>query len=77
MVGVSCHIIQRGNNRQPCFFAEQNYQFYLECLNDACKKYKVALHAYVLMTNHVHLLMTPERADGICRAHFLPTPLTH
>ena len=65
MAGVSCHVIQRGNNRQSCFFAEQDYQFYLECLNDACKKYKVALHAYVLMTNHVHLLMTPERADGI------------
>jgi len=65
LAGMPCHIIQRGNNRQACFFAEQDYQFYLECLKDACKKYKVALHAYVLMTNHVHLLMTPERADGI------------
>jgi len=67
MAGVPCHIIQRGNNRQACFFSEQDYQFYLECLSDACDRYNVSLHAYVLMTNHVHLLMTPNKADGISR----------
>jgi putative transposase len=67
MADVPCHIIQRGNNRQACFFAEQDYQFYLECLTDACERYHVDLHAYVLMTNHVHLLMTPDKADGISR----------
>jgi len=65
--GVPCHVIQRGNDRQPCFYSEEDYVFYLECLYDACKRYKVNLHAYVLMTNHVHLLVTPRVADGISR----------
>lgn len=59
------HIIQRGNNRDTCFYAEQDYQFYLNCLSDACQRYRVAVHAYVLMTNHVHLLLTPQTAEGI------------
>ena len=65
LAGVPCHVIQRGNNREACFFAEQDYLFYLDCLEDACHCYDVALHAYVLMTNHVHLLMTPINASGI------------
>lgn len=65
--GMPCHVIQRGNNRDACFYAEQDYQFYLECLLDACRRYHVAVHAYVLMTNHVHLLMTPEDSEGISR----------
>jgi putative transposase len=56
---VPCHVISRGNNRNVCFFADDDYLFYLECLNDACLKHNVLVHAYVLMTNHVHLLMTP------------------
>lgn len=67
MAGVPCHVIQRGNNRQVCFFTEEDYEFYLDCLKDACKRYKVALHAYVLMTNHAHLLMTPDTAEGISK----------
>ena len=63
--GVPCHVIQRGNNRDATFFAEQDYQFYLECLYDAAKKYHVKIHAYVLMTNHVHLLMTPKLKESI------------
>ena len=63
--GVPCHVIQRGNNREATFFAEQDYQFYLECLNDATRKYHVNIHAYVLMTNHVHLLMTPDAKESI------------
>jgi putative transposase len=62
---IPCHVISRGNNRQACFFENDDYCFYLECLRDACARYRVALHAYVLMTNHVHLLMTPERKEGI------------
>ena len=65
--GVPCHIIQRGNNREACFFAEQDYHFYLDCLRDACERYRVSVHAYVLMTNHVHALMTPNTKDGISR----------
>jgi len=67
VAGVPCHIITRGNNRQACFFSEEDYEFYLECLRDACSRYKVSLHAYVLMTNHVHLLTTPNTADGVSR----------
>ncbi len=59
------HVIQRGNNRDATFYAEQDYQFYLDCLYDACSRYKVSVHAYVLMTNHVHLLMTPATGDSI------------
>jgi putative transposase len=62
---VPCHVIQRGNNREACFYADQDYQFYLECLSDACHRYRVQVYAYVLMTNHVHLLMTPSRQDSI------------
>lgn len=64
LAGIPLHIIQRGNNRTACFFADEDYQFYLEHLKQACKKHKVSLHAYVLMTNHVHLLLTPETSDG-------------
>lgn len=63
--GVPCHVIQRGNNRAVCFYEPENYLFYLECLALSCKKYHVDIHAYVLMTNHVHLLMTPSDEHGI------------
>jgi len=62
---VPCHVIQRGNNREPCFFAEADYTYYLECLADACHRYDCSVHAYVLMTNHVHLLLTPSKRDGV------------
>jgi len=65
--GVPCHVIQRGNNREACFFTRQDYLFYLSCLDDARCRYHVAVHAYVLMTNHVHLLMTPDDQEGISR----------
>lgn len=65
--GLPCHVIQRGNNRQVCFFTEQDYLFYLSCLALSCEKHRVDLHAYVLMTNHVHLLMTPFTADGVSK----------
>jgi putative transposase len=65
LANVPCHIISRGNNHNVCFFADDDYLFYLECLNDACLKYAVSVHAYVLMTNHVHLLMTPSELISI------------
>ena len=58
-------MIQRGNNRSVCFLSEEDYQAYLEYLYDACLRYAVNMHAYVLMTNHTHLLMTPQCKDGI------------
>lgn len=65
--GVPAHVVQRGNNREACFFQDEDYQFYLAVLGDALKRYRVQLHAYVLMTNHVHLLMTPTDESGISR----------
>ncbi len=63
--GVPQHIIQRGNNREPCFFAEQDYIRYKQDLKTACDKFHCHIHAYVLMTNHVHLLITPLTEYGI------------
>ncbi len=63
--GVTQHVIQRGNNRQPTFFAEADYRFYLECLKQAMYTYACEISAYVLMPNHVHLLVTPHRRDGV------------
>lgn len=65
--GIPQHVIQRGNNRQPTFFKPSDYRKYLECLRICAEEHDCAVHAYVLMTNHVHLLMTPYKADGISR----------
>ncbi len=66
--GVPQHLIQRGNNRQATFLADAHYRFYLDCLIDAARKYDCFTHAYVLMTNHVHLLATtPQYPDGLSR----------
>lgn len=67
LIGIPQHIVQRGNNRQTTFVADQDYAFYLECLQDAADKYGCDLHAYVLMTNHVHLLATPTKAGSVSR----------
>ncbi len=67
VAGLACHVIQRGNNRSVCFITDADYQFYLECLFDGCRRYRVSVHAYVLMSNHVHLLMTPNTDDGVSR----------
>lgn len=62
--GVPLHLIQRGNNRQACFFAEEDYRFYLAWLAEYASKTGCRLHAYVLMTNHVHLLISADRAEA-------------
>ena len=64
LADVPLHVIQRGNNRQACFFAEADYLFYLECVTEYAPISGCVVHAYVLMTNHVHLLLTPSAADG-------------
>ena len=61
---IPLHIIQRGNNRQSCFFAEEDYLFYLDWLEEYAKSTDCSIHAFVLMTNHVHILLTPERSDS-------------
>jgi len=58
------HVVQRGNNRGPCFFAENDRHVYLGLLGEHLGPSGCELHAYTLMTNHVHLLLTPERVDS-------------
>lgn len=65
--GIPIHIIQRGNNRQVCFGSDDNHAAYAEWLKEYSQKYDVDVHAWVMMTNHVHLLCTPHQADGISR----------
>lgn len=63
--GQPQHVIQRGNNRDVIFAADEDYEFYLVKLRAACEKYRCEIHAYVLMTNHVHMLITPHSEEGI------------
>lgn len=58
--GVAQHIVQRGNDRQACFADDADYLHYRQELGEAALKHACMLHAYVLMTNHVHLLVTPQ-----------------
>ena len=58
LAGIAQHLIQRGNNRQACFFTDDDRRHYLKWLHEAAGKYGGFVHAYVLMTNHVHLLAT-------------------
>ncbi len=60
---VPIHLIQRGNNRQSCFFADEDYRRYLDWLTEYSVKTGCRVHAYALMTNHVHLLISADRAD--------------
>ncbi|MEJ2310475.1 MAG: transposase [Gammaproteobacteria bacterium] len=62
--GVPLHLIQRGNNRQACFFDDQDYLIYLDWLEEYAEVSRCTIHAYVLMTNHVHLLLTPDSAHS-------------
>ncbi|WP_286785402.1 MULTISPECIES: transposase [Pseudomonas] len=62
--GVPLHLIQRGNNRSACFYADEDYLFYLDILAEQAKKHGCAVHAWCLMTNHVHLLLTPESPES-------------
>lgn len=64
LAGLPLHIIQRGNNRTACFYADEDYELYLHHLKELADKFSCAVHAYVLMTNHVHLLLTPTHQDS-------------
>jgi putative transposase len=65
--GIAQHIVQRGVDRQPCFAADGDYGNYLQELTEASLKHGCSLHAYVLMTNHVHLLVTPAEVGAVSR----------
>ena len=66
--GQPQHVIVRGNNRGAIFRADADYGFYQEKLNAACDKHGCLIHAYILMTNHVHLLVTPEKETSLAKA---------
>lgn len=63
--GYPHHVIQRGNNRQPIFASAADHQMMLDLLDENARKFGVAIHAYVLMDNHFHLLATPQAADSL------------
>jgi len=65
--GIPQHVVQRGNDRQPCFFAEADNLCYRTTLREIALREGCAVHAYVLMTNHVHLLLTPQQPNAVAR----------
>lgn len=67
LAGLPLHIIQRGNNRNACFTADSDYRLFLALIDELAQRFGCELHAYVLMTNHAHLLMTPRDPEGASR----------
>jgi putative transposase len=67
LTDLPLHVVQRGNDRRPCFLRERDYDVYLGMLSEACAHYGMLIHAYVLMTNHVHLLVTPRVVGAVAR----------
>lgn len=65
--GVPQHVVQRGNNRLPCFLDDEDRLHYLHRLSECLQKTSCQLHAYVLMDNHVHLLITPNATGELSR----------
>ena len=63
--GQPLHVIQRRNNRQAIFYAEMDYLNYLDVLRCSANAQGCCIHAYVLMTNHVHPLLTPDREESL------------
>jgi putative transposase len=63
--GFPYHVVQRGNNREPCFIESENYQFYLELWGILSARHGVAVHAYCLMVNHIHILVTPDSETSL------------
>ena len=63
--GVPQQIIQRGNNRQACFYEKEDFRRYYNDLTEAADKNQAIVHAYVFMTNHVHLLVTPQNEHSV------------
>jgi len=67
MPGIPQHIIQRGTNRQACFASDADFSAYAYWLSECARKNRVAIHAWIFMTNHVHMLVTPECSQGVSR----------
>jgi putative transposase len=66
--GMAHHVTQRGNNRQDVFFVDDDHRAYLKILAEQCRRYGVTILAYCLMTNHVHLIVMPARAEALAKA---------
>ena len=66
--GLPLHVTQRGNRRQQTFFGNEDYLLYLSLLAEWCRRFAVAVWAYALMPNHIHLIVVPESAGGLRRA---------
>lgn len=64
---IPVHIVQRGHSRKAVFYEDADYHAYLGWLQEAAERYECAVHSYVLMTNHVHILATPSTLDGVSR----------
>lgn len=67
IAGCPHHVLQRGNNRQAVFMDDADRSRYLALLGDAASRFRVAVHAYVLLPNHVHLLLTPADTAGLAQ----------
>jgi len=67
IAGVPQHVIQRGNSRSVCFVNDEDYVAYANWLLQASQKYEVEVHAWVFMSNHVHLLVTPKYVGGVSK----------
>jgi putative transposase len=70
IANIPYHILNRGNNHQPIFFCDDDYQYFLESLTLAKEKYPCRIYSFVLMTNHVHFILEPAEDDGNL-AHFM------
>ena len=62
--GMALHVRHRGHNRGACFFSDDDYSLYLRLLGHFARQHACAVHAYCLMTNHVHLVLTPDTGDS-------------
>jgi len=73
--GVPQQVVQRGNNREPCFYSANDYVRYLNDLHVVAIKNQAAIHAYVLMTNQVHILVTPGNPNSVTHMMLSEQPL--
>lgn len=67
VTGIPLYVSQRGNNSEPTFFQNEDYDHYLSCMSDAANVHKCDIHAYVLLPNHTHLLVTPHHPGGVAK----------
>ena len=65
--GQAMHVMVLGNNRETLFFSDEDRRVYLDWLREAAKQFGSAVHAFALMPNHVHLLITPQNADSLAK----------